>query len=134
MLPDLSIINVERSIPIYFLPYIDFSFQTSNSSASLCSESDSRIKFKLCFSLKDLYANDLINGLCTELGEMDFYEKQAKKAFKKGYNYYVVSSEKGKNREQSWSIMSKQALEHHKKEHDIYFIAEKDKNSFDFVV
>lgn len=89
---------------------------------------------KYSFSVKDLYANDLINGLCTELGEMDFYEKQAKKAFKKGYNYYVVSSEKGKNREQCWFIMSKQALEHHKKEHDIYFIAEKDKNSFDFVV
>ena len=89
---------------------------------------------KYSFSVKDLYSNDLINGLCTELGEMDFYEKQAKKAFKRGYTYYVVSSEKGKKREQSWLIMSKESLEFHKKEHDIYFIAEKDKNSFDFVV
>lgn len=89
---------------------------------------------KYSFSVKDLYANDLIDGLCTQLAEMDIYEKEAKKCFKKGYSYFVVSSEKGKNRESYWFIMSKEALEHHKKEHDIYFIAEKDKNSFDFVV
>ena len=32
--PSLSRTKVERSIPIYFLPYIDFSFQTPNCSAS----------------------------------------------------------------------------------------------------
>ena len=34
--------KVERSIPIYFLPYIDFSTQTLNASANLCSGSESK--------------------------------------------------------------------------------------------
>ena len=43
--------KVERSIPIYFLPYIDFSTQTLKASASLCSGSESKIKLSSCFSL-----------------------------------------------------------------------------------
>ena len=49
--PLVLIRNVERSIPIYFFPYILFSFQTSNFSHILLFSSDPSIKFKSCFSM-----------------------------------------------------------------------------------
>lgn len=86
------------------------------------------------FKLKELYKDNLIEGILTQLGEMDYYEKQANKAFKKGYKYYVVSKKDKNSMDRNYMVPNDIVLDKHKKENIICFIAEKDANSFDFSV
>lgn len=86
------------------------------------------------FELKDIYKDNLIEGLLTQLGEMAYYEKQAKNAFKKGFKYYVVSKKDKTSMDKNYMIPNDIVLNKHKNENIICFLAEKDKKSFDFLV
>lgn len=59
ILPSPPITNVVRSIPIYFLPYMLFSFSTPNRLATDLSSSDSRGKGNPNFSLNFFWAEGL---------------------------------------------------------------------------
>ena len=63
--PDLSIRKVLRSTPMYWRPYIDFIFMTSNALQVFSSGSDSSSNGKDCFSLK--FSWDLIESLETPM-------------------------------------------------------------------
>lgn len=85
------------------------------------------------YSLKDLYKNDPIEGVCTTLSNLYELEKDAKKAFKKGYKYYITFKDKGS--EKIFCCASeKDYNDFLSKGYQIMFTAIKGENSFDIEV
>ena len=82
----------------------------------------------------ELFKNAPLEGLCCELSDLARHEKIAKKCFKKGYKYYAVGMYKETNIDDYVGIRDDEGLAKFKKKFEIYFLAEKDKNSFDFEI
>lgn len=81
------------------------------------------------FFLKDLYKNNYLELLCIELCMLNYWEKEAKKAFKKGYEYFVVSKKTERHYEENWFIPTEELLKQHEKSNIIIFKAKNNDES-----
>lgn len=80
------------------------------------------------FSLEDLYDTNPEECLCDELILMSDIEKEAKKTFKKGYEFFAVTRKSKNHCLQYWSIPNKNGLAKVKMENEVLFVASSEKD------